>query len=371
MTTLGDIIVGGSSGPGNPTRLPVSSNNQVLTVLAGIPGWAVINASNITTGTLPIAQLPTTGLKLDQFTSLITLDTDSPSITFNLATSNWHRVTLGGNRTLAVSGGTNGQEFTIVLDQDGVGGRTVSWFGGINWISGTTPYTWNGSRPYRYLQIQANSDRHILGMGGGGSKYACCRESGRNRTDFGFGECSCAWKWHNAFQVATVGTSGNVLTDNGSGSIPTFRVPAIGNTVAATLVTSPYAITSSFANIGLSVTLPVAGTYLLQGTVRQNITVSGSASAWLSVIAQFFDSTASAVVPNTESLISSTTVLASGVNYVFQGTIAMCSATYTVAGPSVINLQLYYLTAGSPTIAAAQIISNANGRTSMNAIRIS
>ena len=83
--------------------------------------------------------LPTTGLTLTQFSSPITTDTDGSTVTFNLATSNWHQVTLAGNRTLALSNPTVGQQFTIILIQDGAGSRTVTWFTTLKWPSATPP----------------------------------------------------------------------------------------------------------------------------------------------------------------------------------------------------------------------------------------
>ena len=70
---------------------------------------------------------------------MITSDGDASTITFNLATSNWHTVTLGGNRTLALSNAVVGQQFTLILVQDGSGSRTVTWFSTIKWAGGTAP----------------------------------------------------------------------------------------------------------------------------------------------------------------------------------------------------------------------------------------
>jgi hypothetical protein len=58
MTTLGDIIIGGSSG--TPTRLGIGSSTQVLTVSGGSPAWAAAGASGVSslntlTGALTIA----------------------------------------------------------------------------------------------------------------------------------------------------------------------------------------------------------------------------------------------------------------------------------------------------------------------------
>ena len=62
---------------------------------------------------------------------------DGATITFDMDESNNHSVTLGGNRTLAVSNVDTGQKFTIRLKQDGTGSRTVNWWSGITWFTST------------------------------------------------------------------------------------------------------------------------------------------------------------------------------------------------------------------------------------------
>lgn len=69
----------------------------------------------------------------------LTTATDGATVTFNLATSRRQIVTLGGNRTLALSNDADGMSFTLILKQDGTGSRTVTWFSGIKWCAGTTP----------------------------------------------------------------------------------------------------------------------------------------------------------------------------------------------------------------------------------------
>lgn len=69
-------------------------------------------------------------------------DTDGATVTFNLDDVDKGMVrvvTLGGNRTLAVSNVDVGQRFVIVLKQDGTGTRTVTWFAGISWPGGVVP----------------------------------------------------------------------------------------------------------------------------------------------------------------------------------------------------------------------------------------
>ena len=65
--------------------------------------------------------------------------TDGATVTFDLDTSNVFSVTLGGNRTLAVSNADTGQCFVLRLVQDGTGSRTVTWFNTIKWTDGTEP----------------------------------------------------------------------------------------------------------------------------------------------------------------------------------------------------------------------------------------
>lgn len=66
-------------------------------------------------------------------------DTDGATITFNLRKSPSHKVTLGGNRTLALVESHSGQAFDILLTQDGTGSRTVTWWSGITWAGGSAP----------------------------------------------------------------------------------------------------------------------------------------------------------------------------------------------------------------------------------------
>lgn len=66
---------------------------------------------------------------------------DAATVTFNLAAGNKQNVTLGGNRTLALSNVQSGHVFLLRLKQDATGSRTVTWFSGISWAGGGTPPT--------------------------------------------------------------------------------------------------------------------------------------------------------------------------------------------------------------------------------------
>ena len=68
----------------------------------------------------------------------LTADVDGSTITFDMTSSNIHSVTLGGNRTLAVSNVSTGQSFIIILKQGG-GGQTVTWWSSIRWAGASAP----------------------------------------------------------------------------------------------------------------------------------------------------------------------------------------------------------------------------------------
>jgi hypothetical protein len=65
--------------------------------------------------------------------------TDGATVTFNLSSGRNQIVTLGGNRTLALSNVTTGWAFVLHLKQDGTGSRTVTWFTTIAWAGGVAP----------------------------------------------------------------------------------------------------------------------------------------------------------------------------------------------------------------------------------------
>jgi hypothetical protein len=103
--------------------------------------WYIIadNASVTSGGLLNISLFPTIGLEIDQCISVIQAETYGSTTTMNLATANWHSLTLTGNTTIALSNVGTNQQFTIMLTQNSSGGHTVTWFPGIKWSGGTVP----------------------------------------------------------------------------------------------------------------------------------------------------------------------------------------------------------------------------------------
>lgn len=70
----------------------------------------------------------------------IQADADAATITLDLSASDFHAVTLGGNRTLALTG-TAPQSFKVKLIQSGAGSWNPTWWSGITW------YTADGLKP--------------------------------------------------------------------------------------------------------------------------------------------------------------------------------------------------------------------------------
>ncbi len=93
-------------------------------------GGGTLDAAAVASGTLAAARIPL---------SLLTTDTDGATVTFTVSDHNRHIVTLGGSRTLAVTGDVDGQGFSVILLQGGAGSNTVTWWSGIKWQGGTVP----------------------------------------------------------------------------------------------------------------------------------------------------------------------------------------------------------------------------------------
>lgn len=119
------------------------------------------------TGTIaggPTITKPTINGSIQAYTT----DSDGATVTFDMAASNIHTVTLAGNRTLAVSNVSVGQAFVIRLVQDGTGSRTVTWFSTLKWAAGVTPtLTTTASKTdvFGFLCTSANNyDAYIVGQ---------------------------------------------------------------------------------------------------------------------------------------------------------------------------------------------------------------
>ena len=102
----------------------------------------------------------------------IITDTDASTVTFDLTNKNIHNLVMdvqGASRTLAVSGASTGQVFLIRLVQDSSGSRTVTWWSGIKWPSGSEPTLStdaNAVDAFMFICTAANTyDGYFAGFG--------------------------------------------------------------------------------------------------------------------------------------------------------------------------------------------------------------
>lgn len=102
-----------------------------------------------------------------------TAQTYSPSsggtATLDLSLGNQHRIQMpAGNITIALSNDTNSQIFTVRIKQDGTGSRTVTWFSGISWATGTVPtLTTTANKADMFIFVRTGSatyDGFIVGQ---------------------------------------------------------------------------------------------------------------------------------------------------------------------------------------------------------------
>lgn len=90
--------------------------------------------------------------------------TYAPAVTFNCSTNNGFQLTLTGNVTSSIiSGMAIGQEITIGILQDGVGGRTFTWPAGVT-TAGTPDPTPNALSVQRFKKWLDGSIRAITPM---------------------------------------------------------------------------------------------------------------------------------------------------------------------------------------------------------------
>lgn len=190
-TTSGTNVLKSFAAGNFPVRVNASNVLQHI-VTNGTIGTSLIGSSTITTGTLngtPVIGTPSiTGGTITSAllgTNTITggtinnpimkapteawvTDSDGATVTFDLSAGNKHRVTLGGNRTLALSNPIADSTFIIKLTQDGTGTRTVTWFSTLQWAGGSAPtltVTGGKSDTFGFIRVGAGTyDAFVVGQ---------------------------------------------------------------------------------------------------------------------------------------------------------------------------------------------------------------
>ncbi len=127
--------------------VPNSPSMLATVLLWGDGAWATPASRNI-----PLTNAATTYTRAQrhQFSTV----TFGGTSTIDTSLSNQYKLTLTGNSTIAF-GGTpvNGTNFTLVLIQDGTGGRTVTW-PTIDWVDGAEPTLAVGADEFDLIKLR-------------------------------------------------------------------------------------------------------------------------------------------------------------------------------------------------------------------------
>lgn len=155
--------------------------------------------------------------------------------------------------------------------------------------------------------------------------------------------------------------------DLSSGNLATARLPGgdwVGAQSGESVLGANYDITASsgtFADTGLSISLPAAGTYLVGLRARTKIGHSAGGPSY--IVYRLYNTTDSAVVSNTETMgmvAFTTTVQEEGTN----------GAPYLITVAGAKTLRLEASRNGATTYTLSTVGSDANGRTALSYVRV-
>ena len=260
--------------------------------------------------------------------------------------------------------GTNITNATIRLDSlvsQGTSLNAILRWNGTNWgisaspsanfllTSGASAPTWSNILNGIIFDANVNTLSNIAtSMLASGFNLAAT-QGGTGQTAYSVGDILYA-STTTALSKLAASTSGYVLTAAGASTAPAWAAP-ITNTTGASSLSSNYNVTGSYANVGLSVSLPSTGKYRVWGEVRCQLQVSVSTG---NITIRLYDSTAAAAISNSEriSVFSQSSVLA--------GSTVPIGEVIQVTGASTIDVQA--ITAAGPTYTSAQILSDSSGR---------
>lgn len=138
------------------------NNNKSLgfkKAASGNVNGLIINTSDV----LELGELDTFVKRFAQYQDIV-VATDGATVTFDLGDGNVQTVTLGGNRTLALSNGKVGQVFALIIKQDGTGTRVPTFFTTIKWAGGVAPTLTTTADKYDVFVFITISSGNYLGF---------------------------------------------------------------------------------------------------------------------------------------------------------------------------------------------------------------
>lgn len=138
----------GGTGAATLTGVVIGNGTSAFTVKT--------NPSGAFVGTTDTQTLTNKTYEAGTFTNGYTEETvtanTSTAYTIDLANGSVQILTLTGNCTFTFPTATAGRSFTLLLRQDGTGGRTVTWPAAVRWPGGTAPtITSTASRQDKYI----------------------------------------------------------------------------------------------------------------------------------------------------------------------------------------------------------------------------
>jgi hypothetical protein len=141
VTSVGTLTALTLGGTLNMSNNPVTNIGVAGTDFGADGSLTLAAALTVSAGGVTVTGASTFNSKVKVSASYgdIAVAADGATVTFDLNVSDVQQVTLGGNRTLALSNVSVGQMFALRLVQDGTGTRTVTWFATIRWAGGAAP----------------------------------------------------------------------------------------------------------------------------------------------------------------------------------------------------------------------------------------
>lgn len=186
-------------------------------------------------------------------------------------------------------------------------------------------------------------------------------QGGTGQTSYAVGDLLYA-STTTALSKLAASTSGYVLTANGAGVAPSWQAPSVATNSTSSLSSSQYNIsaTDTYEDIGLSVTLPAAGTY----RVWVNLTVGGRITASPNglITVKLYNSTDAADVSNSERTAPWITQNSVGIvdNVAFEETITVAASK---------TIKVYAKKNSGPTWTDAYISSATDGRSRIGYVK--
>lgn len=130
----------GTSTASVPSKLSIAGSvgQALLDVISTVGSHLLYIAENGNIGVGTISPQHALDIVGAFYSRLVNL-ADASSLTINWNSGNVQSLTLTTNTTLTFSNGAAGGEYKLIVNHDGVGGRTITWPGSVKWAGGVAP----------------------------------------------------------------------------------------------------------------------------------------------------------------------------------------------------------------------------------------